>query len=94
LLVLAAIHLWVVLSDLPIEASKSGARVFGVYLVFYIAYIVLVEAHMSIGLYRLSVKWGLLTRPWAHRILTAWTVAVLSLGFAILGALYRIGGSQ
>ena len=94
LLALAAIHLWVVLADLPIEASKSGARVFGVYLWFYLAFIVVVEAHMSIGLYRLAVKWGLATRPWAHRILTAWTVAILSLGFAILVALYRIGGSQ
>ena len=94
LLALASIHLWVVLADLPIEASKSGARVFGVYLWFYLAFIVVVEAHMSIGLYRLAVKWGLATRPWAHRILTAWTVAILSLGFAILVALYRIGGSQ
>ena len=66
----------------------------GIYLWFYIAYIVLVESRMSIGLYRLSVKWGLLARPWAHLILTAWTVAILSLGFAILVALYRIGGSQ
>ncbi|MBI4234044.1 MAG: succinate dehydrogenase/fumarate reductase cytochrome b subunit [Chloroflexi bacterium] len=94
MLVLVSIHLWVILTDLPIQALKSGARVYGIYLWFYIPFVVLVEAHISLGLYRLATKWGLLSRPWAHGILTAWTAVALGLGGAILFALYRVGGSQ
>lgn len=91
LLVLVSIHLWVVLTDLPIRALKSGARVHGIYLWFYIPFLVLTEAHAAAGLYRIAVKWGLLRRQWAHRLITFWTLVFLSLGFAVLATLYRIG---
>ena len=93
ILVLASIHLWVVLTDLPIQTLKSGTRVYGTYLWFYVPFIVLVEAHASAGLYRMAVKWGLMRRRWAHIALTVWTAIFLGLGFAILVTLYSIGAN-
>ncbi|MBI2166115.1 MAG: succinate dehydrogenase/fumarate reductase cytochrome b subunit [Chloroflexi bacterium] len=92
LLGLVAIHLWVILTDLPVQATKSGARVFQIYLWLYIPFILIVESHMSIGIYRMAVKWGILSRRLAHPILLVWTALVLALGFAILVTLYRVGG--
>ena len=93
LLVLVSIHLWVILTDLPIQALKSGARVHGVYLWFYIPFIVLVEMHASAGLYRIAVKWSSMKRRWAHITLTLWTALFLTLGFAILATFYWIGAN-
>ena len=93
LFVLASIHVWVVLADLPIESAKSGARVFGVYLWSYIPFVVFVQMHIAVGLYRMVVKWLPLSRMWVRGIATAWMVAAISLGFAILVALYRLGDS-
>jgi len=93
LLVLVSIHLWVILTDLPIEALKSGTRVHGVYLWFYIPFIVLVEMHASAGLYRIAVKWGLMERRWAHITLALWTAVFLALGFSILTTFYWIGAN-
>jgi fumarate reductase subunit C len=93
LLVLGSIHLWVILTDLPIQALKSGARVHGVYLWFYIPFIVLVEMHASTGLYRIAVKWGLMKRRWAHITVCLWTALFLTLGFAILATFYWIGAN-
>lgn len=92
LLALIAIHLWVVLTDLPIQAAKSGTRVFEIYIWLYVPFVLLVESHLSFGIYRIAVKWGLLSRRWAHPLLLVWTAGVLSLGFAILVAFYRLGG--
>jgi len=91
LFALASIHVWIVLADLPIESEKSGARVFGVYLWNYIPFVVIVQMHIAVGLYRLVVKWLPLSRFWVRGIATAWMVAAISLGFAILVALYRLG---
>lgn len=91
ILVLVSIHLWIVLTDLPIQALKSGTRVYGIYLWFYVPFLILVEAHASAGLYRIAVKWGLIRRRWAHISFTLWTAIFLGLGFAILVTLYSIG---
>jgi fumarate reductase subunit C len=93
ILILVSIHLWVILTDLPIEALKSGSRVHGVYLWFYIPFIILVEAHASAGLYRIAVKWDLMRRRWAHIVLALWTALFLALGFAILATFYWIGAN-
>jgi fumarate reductase subunit C len=91
LVLLAAIHLWVILTDLPIQAAKSGARIYGNYLWFYVLFLFLVEAHASAGLYRIAVKWSSIGRIWAHAALTVWMIVFLGLGFAVLVALYRLG---
>ena len=93
ILILVAIHLWVILTSLPIEAEASGQRVFQTYLWFYALFIVFVEGHISIGLYRAAVKWGLLSRRLSHLILLLWTGVFLILGFTILASFYALGGT-
>jgi fumarate reductase subunit C len=93
MLALVSIHLWVILSTLPIGAEQSGFRVFGTYLWFYIPFLFLAEAHISMGVYRVFVKWGLLSRRASHTSLTVWTLIALGLGGAILVTFYRIGAA-
>ncbi|MEE8443095.1 MAG: hypothetical protein V3S37_05035 [Dehalococcoidia bacterium] len=89
----ASIHLWIVLVDLPIEAIKSGTRVNGIYVWLYVPFLVAIESHISAGIYRIAVKWGISRRRLLHLFLIMWTVLVLGLGVAILVAFYRIGES-
>ncbi len=59
ILVLGAIHMWVVLNDLPITAVKSAARMQQFWwFVFYMILLPCVELHVSVGFYRIAVKWG------------------------------------
>ncbi len=59
ILIMGSIHMWVVLTDLPITAAKSAARVQGGYwLVFYLILLPMIELHVGIGFYRIAVKWG------------------------------------
>ncbi len=59
ILVMGSIHMWAVLSDLPVTAAKSAARIqSGPWLFFYIALCPLVVLHVVAGLYRIAVKWG------------------------------------
>ncbi|MCP4606205.1 MAG: succinate dehydrogenase/fumarate reductase cytochrome b subunit [Proteobacteria bacterium] len=63
ILIMGAIHMWTVLTDLPITAYKSAARIQGgFWLVFYLILLPLVELHVGIGFYRIAVKWGLVKR--------------------------------
>lgn len=59
ILILGSIHMWVVLTDLPITAAKSAARIQGgFWFFFYVVLLPCVELHVSIGFYRIAVKWG------------------------------------
>ena len=59
ILIMGSIHIWVVLTDLPITAAKSAARIQGgFWAVFYLILLPLAELHVGIGLYRIAVKWG------------------------------------
>ncbi len=63
ILIMGAIHMWVVLTDLPITAQKSAARIQGgFWMVFYLFLLPLVELHVGVGLYRIAVKWGFVGR--------------------------------
>lgn len=63
ILIMGSIHMWVVLTDLPISAAKSAARVSdGWWLAFYLVLLPLVELHVGIGFYRIGVKWGFIKR--------------------------------
>jgi fumarate reductase subunit C len=63
ILIMGSIHMWVVLNNLPISAERSAARVqSGGWLWFYFFLLPLVELHVSIGIYRIGVKWGFITR--------------------------------
>lgn len=63
ILMMGVIHMWTVLSDFPITAYKSAARIQGgFWLVFYLILLPLVELHVGIGFYRIGVKWGFIRR--------------------------------
>jgi len=63
ILIMGAIHMWVVLTDLPITAAKSAERIQGdFWLVFYLVLLPMVELHVGVGLYRIAVKWGFVGR--------------------------------
>ncbi len=63
ILIMGSIHMWTVLTDLPITAAKSAARIQGGWwLVFYMMLLPVIELHVGVGFYRLGVKWGWITR--------------------------------
>jgi fumarate reductase subunit C len=63
ILIMGSIHMWTVLTDLPITAAKSAARIQGgFWFVFYLILLPLVELHVGIGFYRIAVKWGFARR--------------------------------
>ncbi|GAB6887519.1 hypothetical protein JCM13304A_10170 [Desulfothermus okinawensis JCM 13304] len=63
LLVIASIHMWTILSDLPITAAKGASELKnGLWLIFYLLLIAAAALHGCIGLYRIGVKWGVVTR--------------------------------
>jgi fumarate reductase subunit C len=71
ILIMGGIHMWVILNDLPITAAKSAARVASHgWTIFYLVLLPVVEMHVSVGFYRIAVKWGFIsseTRPKAKR---------------------------
>ncbi len=63
ILIMGSIHMWTVLTDLPITAAKSAARIQGgFWFVFYLILLPMVELHVGIGFYRIAVKWGFARR--------------------------------
>ncbi|MBW1706745.1 MAG: succinate dehydrogenase/fumarate reductase cytochrome b subunit [Deltaproteobacteria bacterium] len=63
ILIMGSIHMWTILTDLPITAAKSAARIQGgFWLVFYLILLPMVELHVGIGFYRIAVKWGFIRR--------------------------------
>lgn len=63
ILIMASIHMWVVLTDLPISAVKSAARIqHGGWLLFYLILLPIAETHVGIGFYRIGVKYGVITK--------------------------------
>lgn len=91
ILVLGAVHFWVILTDFPIEALKSAGRVRHVYLFMYLPLLLFVELHASVGLYRAAIKWGFVPRGPMKRLEALLTVFFLALGGLTLAALYRLG---
>lgn len=86
ILVMGSIHLWVVLNDLPIGAVKSGLRAsLGGWPAFYVLFLPVIELHLWIGLYRMGVKWGFVTRE--NRAKTVKILAVLFVVFWVVGIL-------
>jgi fumarate reductase subunit C len=61
-----------VLNDLPITAEKSAARVAsGAWLWFYFILLPMIELHVSVGAYRICMKWGIIDqerRPLAKKL--------------------------
>jgi len=63
ILIMGSIHMWTVLTNLPITASRSAMRIQGGWwFLFYALLLPMVELHVGIGFYRIGVKWGWITR--------------------------------
>ncbi len=92
ILIMGAIHMWTVLTDLPITAQKSAARIQGgFWLVFYLILLPMVELHVGIGLYRIAVKWGLIkrkTRKWFKRFENILTLIFIAIGLITIIRFY------
>lgn len=89
ILIMGSIHMWVVLTDLPISAAKSAARVAdGWWLAFYLVLLPLVELHVGIGFYRIGVKWGFIKR--SRRAKMKRVENILTLAFIGIGLLTLI----
>ena len=92
-LVFATIHMWFVLTDLPITAAKSAARVREL-LPFYVVLLPMIELHVAIGFYRIGVKWGLIgkkSRKFFQRFEFLMSVAFITIGSFTLAELYVLG---
>ena len=86
ILIMGGIHLWTVLTNLPMTAAKSAARIQGGYwLVFYMILLPLVWLHVGIGFYRIGVKWGVITR--VRRRFSTLFIYLLTLVFILIGAI-------
>ncbi|CCO22470.1 hypothetical protein [Maridesulfovibrio hydrothermalis] len=89
ILVMGAVHMWVVLNDLPITAAKSAARVSeGGWLLFYLILLPCAELHVSVGFYRIGVKWGVIkteNRPQAKKL-----ESILFATFMVIGIITLI----
>ncbi|WP_045221060.1 fumarate reductase [Desulfonatronum thioautotrophicum] len=92
ILIMGAIHMWVVLTDLPITAEKSAARIQGgFWMGFYLFLLPLVELHVGVGLYRIAVKWGFVgrdKRPKMQRFEYAITAVFIFIGLMALLRFY------
>jgi len=89
ILIMGAIHMWVVLTDLPISAAKSAARVSdGWWLMFYLILLPLVELHVGIGFYRIGVKWGVVKR--SNRGKAKRAEKIVTIGMICIGLLTLI----
>ncbi len=81
ILVLASAHV-IILSNLPISAQKSAAAIQGGMVPFYLLLFAAVDLHIAIGLYRIGVKFGILTRE--NRLQWRKYALYLVIGLALL----------
>ena len=82
-LVMGSIHMYTVLSTLPITAETSAARVRGGWLPFFLILLPMAELHVGIGFYRLGVKYGFITR--ANRNIWQRREYAMTIGFIVFG---------
>lgn len=84
ILVLASAHVFTVLSDLPITAAKSAARIQnGSWLPIYLVLLPMAEMHVGIGFYRIGIKYGFISsarRAWYQR-----AEVIMMAGFITIG---------
>jgi fumarate reductase subunit C len=94
ILIMGSIHIWTVLTNLPITAPKSAARVqSGFWLVFYMLLLPMIELHVGVGFYRIGVKWGVITRsnrPFYKRFENILTAIFILIGAVTLYTFYTV----
>lgn len=88
ILVMGCIHMWTVLTDLPITAAKSARRIQGGWwFLFYLVLLPMIDLHVGIGIYRIGVKWGFIkraNRKALHGFENKLTLTMIGIGFITL----------
>jgi len=94
ILIMGCIHMWTVLTNLPITAVRSAARIqTGWWLAFYIVLLPMIELHVGIGIYRIGVKWGFIkrsNRKALHGFENKLTVVMICIGLLTLFTFFFI----
>jgi len=94
ILVMGCIHMWTVLTNLPITAVKSAARVqTGWWLAFYLVLLPMIELHVGIGIYRIGVKWGFIrrsNREALHGFENKLTLIMIAIGLVTLATFFFV----
>jgi fumarate reductase subunit C len=94
ILIMGCIHMWTVLTNLPITAAKSAARIqTGWWLAFYILLLPMIELHVGIGIYRIGVKWGFIkrsNRQALHSFENKLTAVMIAIGLVTLFTFFFI----
>ncbi len=94
ILVLASIHIYAVLTTLPITAAKSAARIqTGWWLLLYLVLLPCIEFHVGIGIYRIGVKWGWIkraNREYFHGLENKLSLVMIGIGLITLIMFYFI----
>jgi len=91
ILVLAAIHVWLVVTGWPIRAMSSADRMVAFWW-FYLLLLIVGEYHAGFGLYRQFVKWGWFPRKPVGYVTKLITVIIVVLGLAAMVVFVRLGG--
>jgi len=79
-LILAVIHIAGVLTDWPIQAVKSAARVQAGGFIFYLILIGIAQVHAFLGIYRIFIKWGWWPRKPIFKYLAYTAIAFSTFG--------------
>lgn len=91
-LIMGCAHMWTVLTNLPITAARSAARIQGGWwLLFYIVLLPMIELHVGIGIYRIGVKWGFIkraNRKALHGFENKLTLVFIAIGLCSLFTFY------
>jgi fumarate reductase subunit C len=94
ILIMGCIHMWTVLTDLPITAEKSAHRIQGGWwLLFYVVLLPMIELHVGIGIYRIGVKWGFIkrsNRKMLHGFENKLTLVMICIGLLTLFTFFFI----
>jgi len=94
ILVMGCIHMWTVLTNLPITAARSAARIqTGWWLGFYLVLLPMIELHVGIGIYRIGVKWGFIkrsNRKALHGFENKLTIVMIAIGLVTLFTFFFI----
>lgn len=91
ILIIASIHVWVVVSNWPIDALSSAHRVASGYLWLYLLLLPLAVTHAGIGLYRQFVKWAWFPRKPVGIVLGLIGIGMTMVGLATIITFMRVG---
>lgn len=90
----AFFHVYAVMIDMPITVARSAARLHQGFLFFYFFFLPCVILHTGIGMYRIGVKYGMISRerrPFWRRTFWIGMCCYMILGICALTRVWFIG---